>query len=181
MAHVLIVYGTTEGHTDEVVAAVSKPLVTAGHGVTAARVQQAPVTPSGFDGVIVGSSIHMGKHDKRIVEWISRNRGVLATMPSAFFQVSLASASGDKGAAEARGYVDQLIEQTQWHPDPVGIFAGALLYTRYGFVKRRLLKKIAGDNGLGTDTHRDFDYTDYDAVAKFGRQCAAALEQPPAK
>jgi menaquinone-dependent protoporphyrinogen oxidase len=44
-----------------------------------------------------------------------------------------------------------------------------LLYTQYGFLKRHLMKKIAGDKPgeLGTDTSRDYVYTEWDGVKRF--------------
>jgi len=175
MPRILLVYGTTEGHTDDVVAELRKPLEEAGHEVAVHVVGEAPGAPTGFDAVVVGSSIHVGKHDKAVLSWVSANRDALAELPSAFFQVSLSSASGDEGVTEARSYVDHLVDATGWHPDVVGLFGGALLYTRYGFAKRTMLKKIAGQAGLGTDTHRDYDYTDYDAVRHFAEDMAALL------
>jgi menaquinone-dependent protoporphyrinogen oxidase len=175
MAHILIVYGTTEGHTDEVVEHIRGPLESAGHEVVVHRIGDAPDRPAGFDAVLVGSSIHVGKHHGDVVDWVRTNSEWLQARPSAFFQVSLSSASGDEQDTEARSYVDQLVEATGWHPDLVGLFGGALLYTRYGFVKRTMLKKIAGKSGLGTDTHRDYDYTDYDAVRHFAEDVAALL------
>ena len=43
---------------------------------------------------------------------------------------------------------------------------GALLYTHYGFVKRHMMKRIARDKpgNLGTDTSRDYVYTEWDGV-----------------
>jgi menaquinone-dependent protoporphyrinogen oxidase len=59
--------------------------------------------------------------------------------------------------------------ETGWHPAQVALFAGALPYTRYGFLKRHLMKKIAGDKpgSLGTDTSRDYVYTDWNEVSRF--------------
>ena len=111
----------------------------------------ADTIPDGYDGVIVGASIHMGKHDKHVVDFVRKNQDTLARLPSAFFSVSLA-AHGD--TAEAEGYVDQFEEETGWRPDKVALFGGALLYTQYGFIKRHMMKKIAGDKpgNLGTDS-----------------------------
>lgn len=175
MAQVLVVYGTSEGHCDAIVKALGAPILDAGHDVTVLRIEQAPTSSNGFDAVIVGSSIHVGRHNKHVLRWVKAHGDALRAVPSAFFQVSLASVSPGDGADEARSYVDHLIEETGWHPDIVGLFGGALLYTRYGFVKRTMMKKIAGDHGLETDTHRDVDYTDYEAVAEFGRQVCASL------
>ena len=175
MTRTLIVYGTVEGHTDDVVTAVAAPLQEAGHEVVVHRIGEAPPTPEGFDVVVVGSSVHMGKHHADVIAWARDNSALLSQRPSAFFEVCLSAAAGDEQRlTEARTYVDAFMEQTGWHPDLVGIFGGALLYTRYGFVKKRMLRSIAAKGGFGTDTHQDFDYTDYDAVRQFGTDVAAA-------
>jgi menaquinone-dependent protoporphyrinogen oxidase len=43
------------------------------------------------------------------------------------------------------------------------------LYRQYGFVKRHLMKKIAGDKpgNLDTDISRDYVYTEWDGVKRF--------------
>lgn len=178
MATVLVVYGTTEGHTDVVVERLSEPIAAEGHLVRACRVADAPTSPVGYDAVIVGSSIHVGRHHSGLVKWVRGNADHLRLLPSAFFQVSLSSASGAAGEAEARGYVDHLVEETGWKPALVGLFAGALLYQQYGFVKRTMLRKIAGAGGLDTDVRRDHDYTDYAEVEAFGKEFLGMLPSP---
>ena len=42
-----------------------------------------------YDGVIVGGSIHMGKHQDHVVDFVRANRFALERLPSAFFSVSL--------------------------------------------------------------------------------------------
>jgi menaquinone-dependent protoporphyrinogen oxidase len=178
MGAVLIVYGTTEGHTDEVVHRMKAPMEAAGHVVRACRVADAPTSPVGYDAVIVGSSIHLGRHHSGLVRWVRGNSEHLGRLPSAFFQVSLSSASGPDGDVEARGYVDHLVEETGWKPDMVGLFAGALLYRQYGFVKRTMLKKIAASAGLDTDVRRDHDYTDYAGVEAFAKEFVGLVPLP---
>jgi menaquinone-dependent protoporphyrinogen oxidase len=80
--------------------------------------------------------------------------------------VSLA-AHGDTD--EANRYVDQFKQQTGWDPAKVALFSGALRYTRYGFVKRRMMKKIAEEKpgSLATDTSRDYIYTEWDEVERY--------------
>jgi menaquinone-dependent protoporphyrinogen oxidase len=120
----------------------------------------------GYDGVIVGASIHMGKHDKSANNYVRKNLGALERLPSALFSVSLA-AHGD--TENAKSYVDEFEQETGWHPTRVALFGGALLYTQYGFLKRHLMKKIAQDKpgNLGTDTSRDYVYTEWDGVQRF--------------
>jgi menaquinone-dependent protoporphyrinogen oxidase len=93
--------------------------------------------------------------------------------PSALFSVSLAAHGG---AENAESYVQEFEQQTGWRPAHVALFGGALLYSHYGFIKRLIMKKIAGDNGsLDTDTSRDYVYTEWDGVKRFAEDFLATL------
>ena len=85
------------------------------------------------------------------------------------------AAHGD--TEEAEGYVEQFTQETGWHPAKVALFGGALLYTEYGFIKRHMMKKIARDKpgSLGTDTSRDYVYTEWDGVRRFTEDFLAQL------
>lgn len=160
-------YGTTEGQTARIARYVGEVLTAHGHQVRVVDLRHAgPDLLEGCAGVIIGASVHVGRHQRYVRGYVRRSREVLDRIPSAFFSVSLA-ASGDREGAER--YVAQLGEQTGWRPATVGLFAGALPYTRYGFVKKRLMRRIARGKPalLGTDLARDYDYTDWDAVRRF--------------
>ena len=172
MARILVVYGTTEGQTAKIADVVADALRAAGHDAEAVDVGRIGDTlPRDYDGVVVGASIHMGKHDKHVVQLVRKNLDLLERLPSAFFSVSLA-AHGD--TQEAEGYVDRFEDETGWRPARVALFSGALLYTQYGFVKRHLMRKIAKDKPgeLGLDTSRDYVYTEWDAVQRFAEHFA---------
>ena len=167
MTKILIPYGTTEGQTAKIAEFIAD--VIRGHGDEVDAVDIKEVRDAllvGYDGVIVGASIHMGKHDKHVVEFVRENRDMLEGLPSAFFSVSLA-AHGD--TEEAEGYVEQFEQETGWRPAKIALFGGSLFYTHYGFVKRHVMKRIARDKPghLGTDTSRDYVYTEWDGVRRF--------------
>ena len=168
MSKICIVYGTTEGQTATIAGVMAEVIRAHGHDVAAVDVKQARdgLAAEGYDGVIVGASIHMGKHDKHAVDYVRRNRTALEELPSALFSVSL-SAHGDTD--EAEGYVGEFEEQTGWRPSRVALFGGALRYTQYGFLKRHMMKKIASGKpgNLGTDVSRDYVYTEWDGVKRF--------------
>ncbi|MGW5239276.1 flavodoxin domain-containing protein [Monashia sp. NPDC004114] len=178
MSRVLIPYGTTEGQTARIAEVIAHILRERGHEADRLDVKSlADTIPDGYDGVVVGASIHMGKHDRHVVRFVQKNLDTLARLPSAFFSVSLA-AFGDR--QEAEGYVDQFEEETGWHPDKVAFFGGALLYTQYGYIKRHMMKKIARDKPghLGLDLSRDYVYTEWDAVKRFAEHVADQFEAP---
>ena len=167
MTKIYIAYATSEGQTAKIAEYIAGVARTHGcQADTADIVASDGRIPDGYDGVIVGSSIHVGKHDKHACEYVRQNREHLNQVPSAFFSVSL-SAHGDEENAEK--YVEDFEEDTGWHPGKVGIFGGALPYTQYGFFKRHMMKSIAGHmpGQLGTDISRDYVYTEWDGVERF--------------
>lgn len=176
MSRILIPYVTGEGQTRKIAEYVAEVVRSRGHEAETVDVKAVPGTgPGSCDGVILGASIHMGQHDRAAVEYVREHLVSLERVPSAFFSVSLA-AHGDEH--EAEGYVEEFEKDTGWQPGKVALFSGALPYTRYGFVKRHLMKKIVGDKpgGLGTDITRDYVYTEWDGVRRFAEDFLDQVE-----
>jgi menaquinone-dependent protoporphyrinogen oxidase len=174
MANIYIPYGTTEGQTAKIAEFISDVVRAHGHDVETADIKESGDTiPDGCDAVIVGASIHMGKHEDYVRDFVQKNWAALEGRPSALFSVSLA-AHGD--AENAASYVGKFEDETGWRPAQVGLFSGALLYTQYGFIKRLMMKKIASDKGsLDTDTSRDYVYTEWDGVKRFAEDFLGRL------
>ena len=166
MTRILIPYGTTEGLTARISEYVADVVRGHGHEANALDIKgsESPRTDA-YDAVIVGASIHMGKHEDYVLDFVRENRDALERLPSAFFSVSMAAHDNPE---EAEGYIEEFVRETGWRPARVGLFGGALLYTHYGFIKRHLMKKIARDKGNpDTDTSRDYIYTEWDGVKRF--------------
>lgn len=174
MANIYIPYGTTEGQTARIAEFIADVVRAHGHDAKAADIKDAGDSiPDGFDAVLVGASVHMGKHEDYVRDFVQKNRTALEQLPSALFSVSMA-AHGDTENAE--GYVQKFEEETDWRPAQVALFSGALLYTQYGFIKRLIMKKIATDKGSpDTDTSRDYVYTEWDGVKRFAEDFLARL------
>jgi menaquinone-dependent protoporphyrinogen oxidase len=168
MAHILLLYGTTEGQTRKIAARVANRIRDRGHTaeLVASTAFNGPMPASAFDGVIVAASVHAGRHQSEIVRIVKESRTELLSLPSAFLSVSLAVLD-EAHHEEAQGYVDQFLDETGWAPDRVETVAGALRYTKYGFVKRFIMKQISKRSGRPTDTSRDFEFTDWRQVTRF--------------
>lgn len=101
----------------------------------------------------------------------------MADKPTSFFQVSLSSAVDDEERqADAAGYVESFLDETEWHPDRIALFGGALRYSKYGFLKRLLMKQIAKEATGDTDASRDYEYTDWAEVEAFANDFATFVE-----
>ena len=177
MAHVLVAYATTEGQTEKVARRIAGELEAAGHDADLADLGDAAPDAADYDGVIVGASVHRSEFQRTVTRFVEANREALSAHPSAFFFLSLTAADD---ADESRAAVTELGEameaETGWHPDEVAAFAGALKYREYGPIKRFVMKRIAGKYGGGTDTSRDYEYTDWDEVAAFAGRVADRLD-----
>lgn len=168
VAKILILYATTEGQTARIAASIGARLSAAGHGVEVRELRPGwPVPdPAAHDAFIVGASVHYGHHPAFLGRALRACRSALATRRSAFFSVSL---SGNPDYAVA------FLRQTGWEPQLAASFTGALKYSLYGWFKRRLVQAFARMGGHSTDTSRDHEYTDWQAVGRFADAFAARL------
>ena len=176
----LLVYASDHGHTARIADRVRRTLEDGGLAVDVRDAGQlGEVAPGGYDLVVVGASVHAGHHQKPIVAWAARHARALGAVPSAFFSVSLTPADDTEEAwATARAFVEAFVAETGWTPRCTATFAGALQYREYGIALRWLMRRMMRRGGHPTDTSRDYDYTDWAAVERFGRDCAALVELP---
>ena len=169
MMRVLIPYGTTEGQTARISEYLADVIRDHGHEAHAVDIKGSGAPePDDYDAAIVGASIHMGKHEGYVRDYVRENRDALERLPSAFFSVSMAA---HDNMEEAGGYIEEFVRETGWRPGMVGLFGGALLYTHYGFIKRHMMKRIVRHKGNpDTDTSRDYVYTEWENVKHFAEE-----------
>lgn len=178
---ILVVFHSTEGHTTKVAGQIAAR-IDQGGGEADLRASDDAPSPDGYDGVVIGDSVHRGHHSHDLIHYVKTHREVLSAIPSALFQVSFTSATHDEEHdAVAHDMVQRVIDKTDWEPDLVGLFAGALAYTRYGWFKRRTTRRMAQQVGKGTDTGWDYDYTDWDAVDEFADHMLAFVRERAAQ
>ena len=178
---ILVAYHTVEGQTARIAECIASVLRTTGNLVDIVVVDEAPA-PDGYDTVVTGGSIHAVHHSRALVHYLKEHAPTLNEMPTALFQVSLTSTNPDEEhTASAQGMVHELLEKTGYEPDIVGLFAGALVYTQYGWFKRRVMRAIVKRERGDTDTSHDYEYTDWTAVEQFANDVdaltAASKEQ----
>ena len=175
MPKILVVFHTSEGQTARIAEHVAAVLRDLGDEVIVHDVAGAPA-PEDYDGVVVGDPIHAVHHSKALTRYLRDHVAALNARPAALFQVSLTSANpDDEHTATAQGLVHELLERTGFDPDIVGLFAGALVYTQYGWLKRRVMRSIARREGGDTDMTHDYEYTDWRAVEQFAHDVDAVV------
>ncbi|HEX9764216.1 MAG TPA: menaquinone-dependent protoporphyrinogen IX dehydrogenase [Candidatus Acidoferrales bacterium] len=169
MARVLILYATTEGHTARVAERIAKRLRDKGHRVESQRADASATSLDleRYETVIVGAPVHYGRHPGHLRSLLRKHCAALAARPGAFFSVSLSAGGPGAKPRAARRYVETFLRQVGWQPRLTEAFGGALQYSRYGAFKRLLVLAFVGLAGGDTDTSRDYEYTDWEAVDRF--------------
>ena len=176
MMDVPVFYATTEGHTRRVAECLATVLRE--HGLDSRAI--ALTSPEADDvnleatrAVILAASVHGGEHQPVARAFARRHAAVLSARPSIFVSVSLSIHSTRDGeVAKARRIAHAFPAGAGWTPITVACVAGRLAYTQYGFLKRWVMRRIARQNGGPTDTSRDYDYTDWDAVRALAQDLA---------
>ena len=178
MAKILAVYGTHYGQTKKIVTRLGKLLAAYGHHVTAWQGDQLPEDFSieEFDAFLVAGSVHFGRHQVYLRDFVRRHRMRLNTAPAAFISVCGALAGNwAPGPEAARGYLERFFAETGWAPSVSRSAAGAVAYTKYGFFTRHIMRFISAQTGRPTDTSRDWEFTDWDEIDRLGMELADRL------
>lgn len=163
---IAIFYETSEGHTAQVAGRMKQRLEGEGHTVNVAQCRQASHADiEQADIVLIGGSIHAGKHHAKVVAFAEKHAQLLNAKPAAFFLVCLTAHSEKPEAPRTvANYLATFEKATGWKPKRSQAFAGALLYTQYGIIKRKIMEAINRQEGGETDTSRDHVYTNWQAV-----------------
>jgi len=169
---VLILYGTTDGHTAKVAKAVSNTLRAEGAEVEVvhARPGGPDPRPEDFTAVVVAASVHTGGYQRAVWRWVRAHTAELRTRPTAFVSVCLGVLERTPASdAELASIMEGFFETTGWTPTVRRLVAGALPYTRYSWLKRLVIRRIVRNAYGPTDASRDYEYTDWNDVRDFAR------------
>ena len=175
MSRILLLYASVEGQTTLIAERMARTLRELGHGVDMVPAD-APADSAAYDGVIIGASIHYGSHPANLRALVRRQRDAIAARPNAFFSVSLSAGGPRPKPAAAQRYIDKFLRKTGWQPQLVASLAGAVKYSMYGPIKRRVMIVFVGLGGGETDTSRDYEYTDWPAVEQFAGEFARRVK-----
>jgi menaquinone-dependent protoporphyrinogen oxidase len=172
---VLILYATHFGQTRAIAMKISERLRMLGieSDVLDAKTAQPLPAPDGYDAVVLGSRVELGKHASDIVGYIRSHRDALERVPTAFFSVSMAASK--TASTDANGYLTAMFDELSWMPGRSIAIAGGLPYRRYNWFLRFFMKRIAKREGNTTDTTKNHELTDWTAVRVFADDIAALL------
>ncbi|SFN11971.1 menaquinone-dependent protoporphyrinogen oxidase [Formivibrio citricus] len=171
MTDVLFLYSTREGQTYRICECMAEEVK--GHGRTAVSLSlddpQAAQALLQSRCVVMGASIHYGHLPANLYAFIEAHRSELESRPNAFFCVNLTARKPGKNTPEGSAYMRRFLKMTAWRPQKLAVFPGALLYTRYTWYDRLVIRFIMWITGGPTDPARDVEFTDWDEIRRFAR------------
>ena len=164
--NILLIYGTTEGQTRKISEFMKPELEKGGHIITLCDATNHPQGPECFDAVIIASSVHAGKYQSAIKNYIQKHHKQLNNMHSAFVSVSLTAAGDDEEQwKELEEITTHFLAGCGWKPRMTEYVAGALLFTEYDYFKKVMMRMIAKKEGRPATG--DTEYTDWSKVSWF--------------
>jgi menaquinone-dependent protoporphyrinogen oxidase len=175
MSKILVVYASTFGQTRAIALRIAELLRQRAFAVDLVDARYATPSPEGYDTVVLGSRVQLGRHAASVVRYMREHRDVLERVPTAFFSVSMAASSPGAGP-DPSGYLANLFDELGWRPTRAIAFAGGLPYRKYGWLLRLIMKRISKSAGHTIDTTRDHELTDWRAVHGFVDDIAASLQ-----
>jgi menaquinone-dependent protoporphyrinogen oxidase len=174
-----VFFATREGQTAKIADHIGIDL--RAHGIDAdvlnVKNSSAPIDWSAYAMAFVAASVHAEHHEREMIEFVRRHRNQLDQLGAAFISVTMSERGAEdptapaerrqQCAADAQRMIDVFIKETGWKPERCLPVAGALMYTRYNFLIRFVMKRISRKQGGPTDTSRDYEFTDWQGLDRF--------------
>lgn len=158
LKRVLVAYSTLSGCTATIAKRIGTDLIAYAACPVVASVSEMPLVKSGYDAVIFGSGMRMGKWHKEARDWLMTNIDALSTLPVAFFSVGLLGACLSTGRnGQADHDLESAIPQAS-SLKPVGSVALPGWKRSEGFntVEKLVMRVYPLEDG----DYRDWDKTD---------------------
>ncbi len=166
MSKVLLVYATKYGATKEIAERIAETIQAAGHETRLVPAENAPAV-DGFDAVVVGSAVYIGKMRKAMRQFLKKNQEILSQKPVWLF------ASGPTGKDDQPGEFEGMHRPQAIRDliDKIGpkervVLGGALLRDALSGLDRWMISQAKAPLD---------DARDWDAIAGWAQKIADEL------
>lgn len=159
MAHILVAYSTRKGTTKGIAEAIGKELKAAGHETEVLEMRSIS-SIAGYDGVVIGGPMYMGRMVADVGKFVRRQGEGLATLPVAGFIVGLTPVKKDP---ESMAFMEKALHNALAPLKPVAeaMFAGKLDPSGLSWFQKWITKKVKSPEG---------DFRDWTAIAAWARE-----------
>lgn len=166
MSKILVAYGSKYGATAEIAEKIGEVLRQAGMEVDVASADKAG-DPGGYQAVVIGGAIYVGKWRKEASKFLKKNAGVLAGLPVWIFS-SGPTGKGDP-VEQLKGWTHPKSLQKeidQIKPRDIKVFGGRYDPEQLSTFYNSMMKKVGAAPG---------DFRDWDVISAWASGIAAAF------
>ena len=105
----LIVYSSIDGQTLKICQAIKEELQRINHEVALFSIEEFNEDVSGYEKLVIGSSIRYGVHHKKIIDFINAYKHQFPSSKTSFFSVNLVARKPEKNTPETNTYVKNFL------------------------------------------------------------------------
>ena len=171
MTAILFLYATHDGQTRRICETMAEEVRTGGATATLLPLTDPEAAQALVlsERVVLGASIRYGHLPKALYQFVTHHRALLEARNTAFFCVNLTARKPGKDTPEGSAYMRTFLRKSPWRPGQLAVFAGALLYSRYTWYDKAMIRFIMWVTGGPTDPSRDVEFTDWEKIRAFAR------------
>ena len=163
----LIIYSSTDGQTKKICETIKYHLALDEKIKIISLNEVNKVNLEKVEKIIIGASIRYGKHNKRVQNFVIKNKNILKSKKTAFFSVNVVARKEEKSTPETNPYVKKFLAKTNWKPNKVAVFGGKVDYPNYNFINRNVIRFIMMITNGPTNTENSYEFTNWEMVKKF--------------
>ena len=165
----LIIYSSTDGQTKKICETIKENLPSGNKFQLISLDEALHFNLEKCEKIIIGASIRYGRHNKKVIDFIIKNKNILNLKKTAFFSVNVVARKEEKSTPETNPYVLNFLKKTNWKPDKLSVFAGKVDYPSYRFLDKYIIRLIMWFTKGPTDVTKSYEFTNWDEVKKFGK------------
>ncbi|MCQ8119534.1 menaquinone-dependent protoporphyrinogen IX dehydrogenase [Methylomonas rosea] len=170
MSNILIIYSSRDGQTLKICQRLQSVIERHTQPVTLVSIEEADrVNLQTSAKIVIGASIHYGRHNPQVLAFIERNQSVLESKPNAFFSVNVVARKPGKQTPDSNPYLRKFLKRIHWKPKQLAVFAGKIDYPSYNMFDRSLIRLIMWMSKGPTDPSAVLEFTDWEQVEAFGQ------------
>ena len=166
----LIIYSSTDGQTKKICETIKENLPPGNKFKLISLDEALYFNLEKCEKIIIGASIRYGRHNKKVLDFIIKNKNILDLKKTAFFSVNVVARKEEKSTPETNPYVLSLLKKTNWKPNKLSVFAGKVDYPNYNFINKIVIRFIMMITKGPTDINNSYEFTNWENVRKFAKE-----------
>ena len=166
----LIIYSSTDGQTKKICEKIIENLPSGNKFKLISLDEALYFNLEKCEKIIIGASIRYGRHNKKVIDFIIKNKNILNLKKTAFFSVNVVARKEEKSTAETNPYILNFLKKTNWKPNKLSVFAGKVDYPNYNFINKIVIRFIMMITKGPTDINNSYEFTNWENVRKFAKE-----------